>query len=202
LRLFYLFGQVVVRAIGSVLFGYKVSGREHIPSGGVLIASNHLSILDPPLLAASLPPNLYFFAKAELFSNKLFARLITALGAFPVERGGLDREAWKNAKRVLTSGNPLLFFPEGTRSVDGRLQPAKPGMARLALAAGVPVVPAVIAGSSRLGAALLRQVKLRVGFGRPVYCTEFDHLTDRQQRCRELPDRVMTEIGRLQQRLA
>lgn len=197
--LIYRITQFLIRVFGRIFFGLKIFGRENIPAGGALIAANHISQADPPFIGSCTPPNIYYFAKIELFRNKLFGALIRFYHAFPARRDEPDAGAWKKAKSVLTSGDLLLFFPEGTRSVDGRMQPAKAGLARLAFAARVPVVPAVIVGSDRLGAALRRRVKLRVGFAPPVLLSEFDDLPTREERCRRLTERVMLAIASLQE---
>ncbi|MFH2055735.1 MAG: lysophospholipid acyltransferase family protein [bacterium] len=195
--LIYRFAHFSIRVFGRILFGLKAFGRENIPAEAAIFASNHLSQADPPLIGACLPLNTYYFAKEELFSNRCVGALLRHVHAFPARRGEPDAGAWKKAKRVLTSGDHLLFFPEGTRSVDGRIQPAKAGLARLAFAARVPVVPTVVVGSDNLRAALWRRVKLRVGFAPPVQLSEFDDLPTREERCDGLTERVMTAIAAL-----
>lgn len=197
--LIYRLIQYSIRFFGRIFFGLKAFGRENIPAGAVLFASNHISNLDPPLLGAYAPKNTYYFAKIELFKNPLFGLVLRYVHAFPARRGEADAGAWKKAKRVLTSGDDLIFFPEGTRSVDGRIQPAKAGLARLAFAARVPVVPTVVVGSNNLRAALRRRVKLRVGFAPPVLLSEFDDLPTREERCEKLTERVMAAIAALQE---
>jgi 1-acyl-sn-glycerol-3-phosphate acyltransferase len=197
--LIYRLIRLTIRLFGPILFGFKAFGRENVPRGGVIVAANHISQGDAPLLGAYLPSNTYYFAKAELFANRFVAAFLRAIHAFPAKRGEPDAGAWKKAKRVLTSGDLLLFFPEGTRSVDGRIQPAKTGMARLAFAARVPVVPAVIVGSDSLGKAFWRRARLRVGFAPPVLLSEFAGLPTRKERCEQLTERVMTAIADLQQ---
>ena len=197
--LIYRFVQFCIRFFGRILFGLKVFGRENKPTEAAIFPSNHLSNFDPPLVGSFMPANSYYFAKIELFKNRLFGALISFFHAFPARRGEPDAGAWKKAKRVLTSGDHLLFFPEGTRSVDGRIQPAKAGLARLAFAARVPVVPTVIVGSDNLRAALRRRVKLRVGFAPPVKLSEFDDLPTREEKCEQLTARVMAAIAELQE---
>lgn len=195
----YKLAQVLISSSARLIFGWKVVGRDNIPSGGALIAANHISVLDPPLLGASIKREMYFFAKMELFKNALFGALIKSVNAFPARRGEADRHAWKTAQSLLKTGKLLLFFPEGTRSRDGQLQSPKPGLARLAFAAGVPVVPAVISGSNRLKDVFLRRAKLRVGFAKPLSTADFEHSDLADARFDRLTDAVMAEICRLKQ---
>jgi 1-acyl-sn-glycerol-3-phosphate acyltransferase len=194
----YRFCQIVISSAARLIFNWRVVGEDNIPEGGALIASNHISVYDPPLIGSAIRRDMFYFAKAELFRNPLFGAIIKSVNAFPVRRGEADRQSWKTAKSLLNSGKLLLFFPEGTRSKDGRLQPGKPGMARLAFATGVPVVPAVISGSNRLRDVFLRRAKLRVGFAKPVSLSDFDSDGDDDTRYGRLTEVVMAEIGRLQ----
>ncbi len=197
----YKISQFLISSTARIVFGWKVVGRDSIPEGGALIASNHLSVLDPPLIGSAVKRDMYFFAKAELFKNVLFGAMIKSLNAFPVRRGEADLQSWKTAKSLLKAGKLLLFFPEGTRSKDGRLQPGRPGLARLAFATGVPIVPAAISGSNRLRDVFMRRAKLRVGFAKPVSLSDFEFGDDDDARYDRLTQAVMAEIGRLQAEL-
>ena len=189
--------QLLIGATARIFFRWKVIGRERIPKTGALIASNHLSNYDPPLLGSAIPREIYYFAKAELFKNVFIGAFLKSVYAFPVRRGETDRDAWRLSKSLLQRGKLLLFFPEGTRSKDGEIQAAKPGMARLALAAGVPVVPAAISGSNRLRDVFFRRSKLRIGFANPVLIHEFDKDDSESFRGERLTEKVMSEIKRL-----
>lgn len=125
-------------------YGMWVEGLEHIPpEGGCIVASNHESLLDPPVLGSAIPHRqVYFMAKKELFDVPVLGRLLIAFGTFAVERGSADRRAMDQAIRLLDEGRVLGIFPEGTRSSDGSLKKGRTGAALLALRAGVPVVPA------------------------------------------------------------
>jgi 1-acyl-sn-glycerol-3-phosphate acyltransferase len=188
---------VTISSAARLLFGWKVIGRDNIPEGGALIASNHISVFDPPLLGSAITREMYYFAKIELFKNPLFGALIKSVNAFPVRRGESDRQAWKMAKSLLKTGKLLLFFPEGTRSLDGQLQAGKPGLARLAFAADVPVVPTAISGSNRLRDVFLRRTRLRVGFAKPVSLSDFASGENDDSCYAKLTQVVMAEIGRL-----
>lgn len=195
-RIFHFTIRLLARTFG----GWKIVGSDNIPTGGSLIAANHISALDPPLIGSAANPDVYYFAKVELFRKPLIGAFLRSVHAFPARRGHADLKAWKTAKSLLTSGKALLFFPEGTRSVDGKLQAAEPGMARLAFATGVPVVPAAIIGSNRLKDVLLRRAKLRVGFAPPVQTTEFED-KENVSRYDRLTAHVLKEIGSLMLKL-
>lgn len=167
------------RAVQSLLrftflrvYGMRVAGLEHIPArGGCILASNHESYLDPPVLGAAIPHRqVYFMAKKELFGVPVLGQLLSAFGAFGVDRGSGDRRALDEAIRHLHTGRILGIYPEGTRSVDGSLRKGRTGVALLALRAGVPVVPAAVFHTQ----AALRRMMLPGGpafgirFGPPI----------------------------------
>ena len=138
----------LVRVIGAALWGLRTVGQERVPArGGVIIASNHQSYLDPPFVAASLPRETSFMARRSLFEIPLLGPIIVACNAFPIERNTGDVRGVKNAIDRLRSGSALLLFPEGTRSRDGRIGPLKGGIRLLASRAAVPVVPVLVDGA-------------------------------------------------------
>lgn len=140
--------QVIAYTGTWAYFGLRVSGVENVPAtGGVLLASNHASYLDPVLVAVRLKRPVSFMARASLFRNRLFAALITALHAFPIQQGKGDRGAINETIERLKQGHALNLYPEGTRTPDGKLQKILPGVALVARKAGVPIVPVYIHGS-------------------------------------------------------
>lgn len=146
--LLYRIGRVPCRIYTTLVFDLKVYGIEHVPRhGGVLIASNHQSYLDPVLMGVKLPRPLSYMGKSELFENRYFDWLIRNLNAFPVRQGEGDVGAVKETIRRLQEGHALNLYPEGTRTDDGTIQPMLPGIGLIIRRAGVPVVPAVIEGS-------------------------------------------------------
>jgi 1-acyl-sn-glycerol-3-phosphate acyltransferase len=180
------------------LYRLRAEGEENLPAeGGYVLAANHISNLDPWPLGLPLWPRrfLRFMAKSELYWWPL-GRVITAGGGFPVRRGERDLEAMEMAIDLARQGNVVAMFPHGTRQRKGlvkRYQPkAHTGAARIALEAGVPLVPAAIAGTDRLA----RLGRLRVRYGRPI---PLDDLKDEDPSvaAREATDRLMDEIDRL-----
>ena len=127
--------------------GWRVVGIENVPrTGAVILAPNHVSLLDPPLVGVTAGRRPFIMAKAELFHG-IMGWGVQRMGSFPVKRGGADRTALKRARQLLAKGEALLVFPEGTRSPDGRLGPPEPGVAMLAHGAKAPIVPVYIAGT-------------------------------------------------------
>ncbi len=151
---------------------YKIEGRENIPkSGPLLVVSNHLSNLDPAIVAAALPRPPVFLAKKELFKYSVGAFLMRSYGAHPVDRRGGDVGALNWITRQLSAERRMVIvFPEGTRSKTGGLLRVQPGLALLAISTGVPVVPVALTGSEPLQN-VLKVVKptatIRLKFGKP-----------------------------------
>lgn len=143
--------QLVVRLVMRILYGLRAEGVEHIPlDGGVIIASNHASVTDPPALGACMPREVAYFAKKELFPIPGFGRLITWANAVPVDRhGDAAASALKEMMRRLREGWAVIVFPEGTRTRTGAFGEPKAGVGMAAVTAGVPVVPCWIEGSFR-----------------------------------------------------
>jgi 1-acyl-sn-glycerol-3-phosphate acyltransferase len=190
-------------ALMRAFFRLEVKGQEHVPPrGALLLASNHVSLLDPPFVGGAAPRELYFLAKEELFAIPLFGRLIRALNARPVKRDGADGRALKTALRLLAEERALLVFPEGTRGEEGRLQEGKAGAGMLAVMSGAAVVPVFVSGTGRAlppGRALPRFGKVRVTFGPPL---SFKGTGGERQkeRYREATRDIMRAIGGLMDR--
>src|SRR3954453_23975436 len=144
-------------------------GREHVPDGPVIIASNHRSFLDPFVIATIARRPLYYVAKEELFRNRFTAWLLNNLGAFPVRRGQGDGDMIETAKAILARGDAVLIFPEGTRIRPGSLGRPRRGVGRLALESGAPVVPVAIIGTEAIRKGWrIRPHKVRIRIGRPL----------------------------------
>jgi 1-acyl-sn-glycerol-3-phosphate acyltransferase len=179
------------------MYRLRVRGLEHLPEGGFVLAANHTSNFDPwPLGTPFLPERqLRFMAKAELF-NPVLAPLLRAGGAFKVRRGEGDLEAMRTAVELVREGEIVVMFPEGTRQKKGlrKKHKARPhtGAARIALAAGVPLVPAAITGTDRLS----RFGPLRVTYGEPIDLSDLQGL-DVKAASAEATERLMAKIDEL-----
>ncbi|NMB11174.1 MAG: 1-acyl-sn-glycerol-3-phosphate acyltransferase [Firmicutes bacterium] len=170
--MFYRCVRSLVRAFFRLFFRWEVYGSHHLPStGGVVLASNHVSYLDPPLMGCAVERPVHFMAKKELFDIPLLGRLIRGLNAFPVQRGVADRKAIRQAMEWLRNGEVVGIFPEGTRGNGKTLLKAQPGSVLLAVKAGVPIVPMAITGAEKVipaGKRFPRPVKIKVFVGEPI----------------------------------
>ena len=198
---FYYVARVIVRVLLKLLTRCQVKGRENIPSQGpLLIIANHLSLADPPLLGVSLGRKVIFMAKKELFRFRLIGYFIGSLGAFSVHRGQLDRKAMRQAYQVLTDGLALVMFPEGTRSRSGRLRPAFPGPALIAMRSGAPILPVGIIGTEKIRGVtwLLRcpRPRITVNIGHPFYLPPVSSRLTKAELA-ELTNSIMGHIAEL-----
>jgi len=194
----YLLAGSISWPVVKVGFRLRSRGIENLPDGGFVLAANHTSNFDPWPLGIPLFPHrqLRFMAKSELF-NPILKPILVGGGAFPVRRGQADLEAIGRAVELVRDGEVVVMFPEGTRRKKGLRKKhearAHTGAARIALTAGVPLVPAAIKGTDRLS----RLAPLRVAYGRPI---PLDDLRGREisPAAREATDRLMAEIHELE----
>ena len=162
----------------------------------LLLAANHVSLFDPPVVGAGAPRPLHFMAKAELFRVPFLGWLIRNLNAHPVERDGADAAALRHALLLLREGKALLVFPEGTRGTEGQLQPGRPGAGMLAALSEAPVVPVYVQGTGYAlprGASRPHRARVTVRYGPPL---RFKRGRGKH-RYQEISDQIMAAIGRL-----
>lgn len=197
-RGFYLFVGIVSWPIVRGLFRLTATGVEHLPAeGGFVLGVNHVSNVDPWAIGIPLWPRhrLRWMAKSELF-NPVLTPMLRAIGAFPVRRGEGDAEAIRTAIRVCQSGDVLVMFPEGTRRAKGLRKKfeARPhtGAARIALAAGVPLIPAAVKGTERLA-----RLRVRVAYG-PAISLEESGGQPEADVAEAATEQLMSEIARLE----
>jgi 1-acyl-sn-glycerol-3-phosphate acyltransferase len=162
---------ILARTFARLIFRLRILGEEHIPkTGGVLIAANHASYLDIPILGCALPRRVWFLGRLDLFSG-ITGAVLRYMGWIPMRRDRLDRRGFDEAMQRLKAGHVVVIYPEGGRSADGRLMPGKPGVAVLLEAAQCPVVPALLQGTYDAlppGAKWIRPRPITVAFGKPV----------------------------------
>jgi 1-acyl-sn-glycerol-3-phosphate acyltransferase len=200
----YWFSRWCIRVGYDLAFSGEVAGAGHIPSGGgFIVASNHLSFLDPPLIGCHIPHQLAFFARKTLWKPGLAAWWLTTIECIPVDRdGGSDVSALRKTISSVAGGRGVILFPEGTRSPNGQLQEAKPGVGMLACKTGAPVVPARIFGSyEALGKGRRPQIPRPVDivYGRPLLPVEFDPGPSAgKARYQIAADRILAAIAALQ----
>ena len=190
------------------LGGWKLHGVENVPMNGpIILAPNHVSLFDPPLVGCASPRRVTTMGKAELFEKKwfglkIFPYIIQHMATFPVKRGAPDRRALRRANKVLKEGEALVIFPEGTRTRDGELGSGEIGIAMIAHAARAPIVPVYLKGthtalSPKSHKKGVRLFPTEVWFGEPLlFPHEYSCRADRAV-LQSITDRVMLEIGKL-----
>jgi 1-acyl-sn-glycerol-3-phosphate acyltransferase len=173
-RLRYRLSWKLANFAARALLGLRVEGAQHVPvKGGLIVACNHVSYWDPPLVGSAIERELFYVAKEELFKNRLFAALIRAYNAIPLRRNAFSRRTLEEAARVIDAGHALLIFPEGTRSVPGVLREPRPGLGMVADWTRCPILPAYVTGSETIKKCLIRRRPLVVSFGPPIEPEEF-----------------------------
>lgn len=171
--IFYFFVKNGFRLVFSLYNRLEVTGRGFIPDYPVIVASNHASNIDPPLIGGVFPRRLRYLAKDSLFKNPVLGFFVASLGAIPVKREDRQRAGvvLKLLLDQLSQGESVLLFPEGSRSNDGKLKQLEGGAAFLSVKSGIPILPVCIKGSYGVcppGSSFPRPSKLRVTFAEPI----------------------------------
>ncbi len=186
---FYSFAKGVVKGIFNPLYRIEVLGKEHFPKeGGVLLCSNHIDNLDPPVVGISAPRPVSFMAKEELFHAPILKSILPRVEAFPVKRGMSDREALRTGIKLLNDGKVVGLFPEGTRNTTGTLGKGLAGAGFFALRTQAAVVPCAIIGPYKPFR------KQKVVFGKPIQMNE---LRERKANAEETTKVIMDHIQQL-----
>jgi 1-acyl-sn-glycerol-3-phosphate acyltransferase len=209
---FYAVLKVLVTRVSLLIYRPIVEGRENIPKyGPVILASNHLSFADSIIIPLVAPRQVAFIAKAEYFETPgfkggLMKAFFTAIGAVPVRRGDhrAAQEALDTSLAVIESGVAFGIYPEGTRSLDGRLYRGKVGVGWLALNSGAPIVPVGVIDTEKLlplGRKIPRLVRVTVRFGTPIDAARVgfpgEPVATNARARRAVADAVVTEIQKL-----
>ena len=170
MRLSYKIITRLIHLIMKTFFGLKIIHMERISSiKNNLIAANHISWVDPPFIGSIFPFEIHYLAKAELFKNKFFGRLLEFLNSIPLRRGTIDRKAVEKAQQVLEKGHSLLLFPEGSRKVFK----AKAGIGKIAYQMQKNIIPIYIHNSNQLWKCFLRKSNLQIVIGKPISISDF-----------------------------
>ncbi len=202
---YWLLKYVVIGPLLWVVFWPKVEGRQYVPKrGGAIIASNHLSFCDSIFMPLVVRRRVTFVAKQEYFTGTGIKGFLTRMffvntGCIPVDRSGGEaaRAAIETGLRVLRSGQLFGIYPEGTRSPDGRLYRGKTGVARMALEAGVPVIPVAMLNSDEIqptGRIWPRLIRPRIRFGPPLDFSRFAGRAGDRFVERTIADEIMYEL--------
>jgi len=194
---FYGFSHMMTDLISRVFFWRRVVGRKHWPEGPALIAANHASFLDPPLIGSACPEQIAYVARRTLFRNVLFGKLCYSLGAIPIERDTADFGSLKRILATLRQGKKVLLFPEGIRTFDGRFRTPLPGVGLLVHRARVPVIPVYIHGSYRAWPrhrALPVPARTVVVFGEPLRFDQSHPTRPTRETYQAIADDIMARI--------
>src|SRR5437588_897110 len=202
MNFYYWLGYHLSRLLAQLFFGFRILHREHvIQTGPVILAMNHQSFFDPPLAGNACDRPIFYLAKKSLMNVPILGWLLPKLNVIPVNLEGGDRSALKALIRILRAGECAVVFPEGTRTPDGTLQPALPGVGLLIAKTRAPVVPMRIFGAydacpihgrPRLSG------KIAIVFGEPLHFSEEDLAAGGRDLYARLSQRVMDAIAALQ----
>jgi 1-acyl-sn-glycerol-3-phosphate acyltransferase len=181
-----------------LIWNLEIRGEKLVPpEGGVIVAANHLSFFDPPLLWMHLPRRAHFLAKVELFKNRLFAALITAFNAISVDRERYDRRAIRRCLEVLSSGGCLVIFPEGSRGPEGMIRGGYLGVGFLAQKAKVPIVPVYLENTKTYVKSIITRRQMQVRFGEPIDSGWLSEVSGNKEGYRKIAGETMNRIRML-----
>lgn len=185
----YPFGKFLISTIFYPLYRIKVTGKDNFPTeGGVLLCTNHIDNLDPPVVGITCPRTVHFMAKEELFKLPILKTVLPKVQAFPVKRGMSDRDAFRTTLKLLRGGKVVGMFPEGTRSKTGELGKGLTGAGFFALKGDAVVVPCAIIGPYK------RFKRLHVVYGKPIDMSSY---RENKSSAEEVTEVIMSEIQSL-----
>lgn len=201
MNFYYWLGYNLTRLLGRIFFKIRILHRERvIQSGPVILAMNHQSFLDPPLAGIACDRAIYFLARRSLLDSPVLGWLLPKLNVIPVNQEGIDRSALKALIRIIREGNCALVFPEGSRTRDGRLQVAQPGVGLVVAKTLAPVVPLRIFGAFNawpIGGKIRLFRPITIVVGEPIHFNEVD-LSPGENLYARLSQRIMDAIAALQ----
>jgi 1-acyl-sn-glycerol-3-phosphate acyltransferase len=208
MNLSYHIGWLAFRAVYATYFRWRVFGAENVPlTGGVILASNHASFLDPPLVGAGLKRDINYLARESLFRFPGIGALLRSWNSVPVDREGGGARGLKKILDRLLAGGGIILFPEGTRTRDGRLQPARSGIGLTVIKSTAPVVPVRVFGTYEAYGrhiTIPRPRRIAVKYGAPM---NFEALRAEAKTCdkarlkqiyQQVADEIMTAIAKLE----
>lgn len=185
MKMFYWFAVWGSFCFFKLFYRFKTLGREHIPQGAAILAPNHVSYFDPPMVGSSLNEEVHFLANAKYYQGYWLKKMFLSLNAHPIHLNSADPAALKLVVKLLKNGNKVVVFPEGTRSPTGELLPFKEGCALLAFLAKVPVVPVGIRGPYEVWPKKQRWPKLKgrffIEYGPAIYPDAFANLSRKER---------------------
>ena len=198
----YSVGRTLTKLIAKTFFGFRVYGREHVvEEGGLILAMNHESYLDPPLAGLSCHRQIYYLGRKSLLDWPLLGPVFPKLNVIPVDQERADMSALKTVIRLVRAGHCSVIFPEGSRTPDGRLQPALPGLGLVIAKTLAPVVPMRIFGAYEAfprGGKPRLFTPITIAIAEPIRFTEADLEGEGRSLYQRLSERVMARIATIQ----
>lgn len=197
-RLTYLLARFFFR----IFYGLKVYGLSHFRPGSAVIAANHASFYDPPVISISCPEEVHFLARESLFDIPLLGRLIRILNSHPIARDASDAQTFRLLIQLLQSGKKLILFPEGQRTLDGEMLPFEKGLSFLVYKAKCGIIPVYVDGTFKAWSRLKRFprffTRIRCVFGTPIEWTEFEGL-EKREAMDQITERTQQSLVELKQ---
>ncbi len=199
----YAIAKTIFSIFCKIYFRLEVKGADNVPKkGGVLIASNHSSFLDPVIVGVGISRATYYLTKQSLFEIPILGLLIRALHTIPIKRSMVSVSTFKELIKSLNAKKAIILFPEGTRSIDGKLGQGKIGVGMLALRTDVPIVPVYVDGAIKAfpkGGKWIHPKKIRVIFGKPIIPNSKG---TNKNNYRRVSAQVMESINRLKESIS
>jgi 1-acyl-sn-glycerol-3-phosphate acyltransferase len=190
-----------ISLVAKSVFHYRAIGRENlVEEGPAIMAANHQSYLDPPLIGIACRKELYYLARKTLFEKRLLGSLISRVNALPVDLARGDLAAVRTIINLLKEGHRTVIFPEGTRSLDGKIQPARPGIGMIVAKTLVPVVPMRIFGSFEAWpkGGKLKPYPLTVVVDKPIRFVKEDFVGNNRETYQKISEHVLAAIAAIQ----
>lgn len=202
--IFRAFASWLVFLYFKLFFRLRVIGKKRVPKGAVILAANHASFYDPPLIGAVMWPDVPFFlARGSLFNSKFFTWILKQCRSLPIKRGEENAALFRKVIKATKGGYKVALFPEGTRSRDGQLQEALPGIGLLVIKAQCPVVPVYLEGTYSAWNSQEKSPrlfgKITIVFGEPIDFSKREE--EKKELQRKIGGEIMQEIARLKEQL-
>lgn len=168
----YSFSRFLLATLFKTAYRVQVMGSENIPEKGrIILCSNHISYIDPLVIAAFFPRYIFFMAKREVFVNKFLASVVTFFNSFPVNRDAFNRQAVKYSISILNDEEVIGIFPEGTRSTDGVIRKGHRGLGLISIKANCPILPVALSGTNKIIQKPRKRLffpKVKIAFGKLI----------------------------------
>ena len=198
---FYWVGYTLCKTVATVAFQYQAFGQENIiEDGPAIMAANHQSYLDPPLVGITCRAELYFLARKTLFENKLFGAILSRVNTLPIDLSGADLTALRTIINLLKQGHRTVIFPEGTRSPTGEIQQARPGIGMIIAKTLAPVVPMRIFGSFEAWpkGGKIKPSPVTVVVGKPIRFKKEDFVVKGREAYQKVSEQVLAAIAAIE----